>query len=209
MAKCSYCGTSIIFGGKRQGDLRFCNDKCQGAGILLSVSQQLPNDLIQPKVWEVHQGNCPRCSGRGPVDVHTSYQIWSALLLTSWKSRPHICCRSCGIKRQLGDAAFSLVLGWWGFPWGFILTPVQICRNLIGIARGVDPAKPSPELERLLRISIASQIYKQVPTVEPRRPNKALQTDDRRARVAACCKLTLAPLAAERQNRYADRKDRM
>ena len=158
MAKCSYCGTSIIFGGRRQGELRFCNENCEGAGILLSVSQQIPNDLIQPKVWEVHQGNCPRCNGRGPVDVHTSYLVWSALLLTSWKSRPHVCCRPCGVKSQPGDAAFSLVLGWWGFPWGFIFTPIQICRNLIGAARSVDPTKPSPELERLVRLSIASQV---------------------------------------------------
>lgn len=164
MAKCSYCGTWVIFGGKREGELRFCNDKCQAAGLLLGASQHLPDHLIQPKVWEVHQGNCPICSGRGPIDVHTSYRVWSALLLTSWKSRPHICCRSCGIRSQLGDAAFSLVLGWWGFPWGFIMTPVQVCRNLIGVARGADPTKPSPQLERLLRISIASQIAQ---TVKP------------------------------------------
>jgi hypothetical protein len=32
-------------------------------------------------------------------------------------------------------------------------------------------------------------------------PNTPLQTDDRRVVVAAVCKLALAPLAAERQNR--------
>src|SRR5438477_6863991 len=145
MAKCSYVCTTIIFGGKREGELRFCNDKCKSAGILLIAPQQLPDSVIQSKVWKVHQGNCPRCNGPGPVDVHTSYQVWSALLLTSWKSRPQISCRSCGIRSQLGDAAFCLVLGWWGFPWGLILTPIQICRNLIGVVRGVDPVQPSAE----------------------------------------------------------------
>jgi hypothetical protein len=124
--------------------------------------------LIQPKVREVHQGNCPKCSGRGPVDVHTSYRVWSALLMTWWESRPHICCRSCGIKSQLGDAAFSFILGWWGFPWGLVLTPIQISRNLIGIARGVDAASPSPQLERLIRISVGSQIAQTNPPRQPK-----------------------------------------
>src|SRR3990172_4794452 len=36
------------------------------------------------------------------------------------------------------------------------------------------------------------------------RPNKPLQTDERRTAVAAFRRVTLAPLAAERQSRYAD-----
>ena len=158
MAKCDYCGTTIIFGGTREGELRFCNENCLNAGVVLAVSQQLPDDLIQKKVWEVHQGNCPRCEGRGPVDVHTSYRVYSALVYSSWSSRPHISCRSCGIKSQLGDVVFCLVLGWWGFPWGLIVTPIQVVRNLFGVARGPDPTKPSPQLEKLVRLGIASQV---------------------------------------------------
>jgi hypothetical protein len=163
MAKCNYCGTSIIFGGKRQGELRFCNEKCALAGRLLTASQQVPNDLVMKRVSEIHQGNCPECQGRGPVDVYMSYQVWSAVLLTSWKTRPHICCRSCGIKSQLGDTAFSLVLGWWGIPWGFIFTPIQVIRNLIAIARGTNPSSPSAELDRLVRLQVASEVARRPP----------------------------------------------
>jgi len=55
------------------------------------------------------------------------------------------------------DAGFSLVLGWWGFPWGFLATPIQIGRNLVGVARGPDPMQPSAKLEKAVRIRIASQ----------------------------------------------------
>lgn len=33
MAKCGYCGTTILFGGKKDGDLRFCNDECHAKRI--------------------------------------------------------------------------------------------------------------------------------------------------------------------------------
>ena len=74
---------------------------------------------------------------------------------------PKVCCRSCGIKSQIGNTIFSLVLGWWGFPWGFIMTPVQIGRNIIGIVKGPDDSKPSDKLENLVRISIASQMMQE------------------------------------------------
>jgi hypothetical protein len=157
MAKCDYCGSTIIFGGKRQGELRFCNDRCRGNGGLLLISRQLPENVVHESVWKVHQGICPKCQGAGPIDVHISHRVWSALFLTSWKSIPQVSCRSCGVKGQLGSTAFSLALGWWGFPWGFIVTPVQIVRNVAGMLGGPDPTKPSPHLERLIRLNIAAQ----------------------------------------------------
>lgn len=65
--------------------------------------------------------------------------------------------RSCARKRQAGDALFSLVLGWWGFPWGLIMTPVQIGRNVVGMFRNVDSTGPSENLERAVGMALASQ----------------------------------------------------
>ncbi|MCB1231228.1 MAG: hypothetical protein KDN19_13220 [Verrucomicrobiae bacterium] len=161
MAKCDYCGTSILFGGVKDGDLRFCNDQCHAGGQLLAIAQQIPPDLLEETVRETHQGNCPKCRGRGPVDVHTSHRVWSALLLTNWSSRPQVCCRSCGVKSKLGDMVFSGVLGWWGFPWGIIVTPVQIIRNFFGMFGGPDPARPSKELEHFVRLMIAENAARQ------------------------------------------------
>ena len=65
-----------------------------------------------------------------------------------------------GLKRAaLLTALFylGLVLGWWGIPWGFILTPVQIGRNIYGIIKGPDPMAPSEGLEKAVRVILAAQ----------------------------------------------------
>ena len=156
MAKCDYCGTTIIFGGKKDANGRFCNQKCQGRGALLALSKQVPEATVREQVWKTHQGPCPKCGGSGPVDVHVAHKVWSALVLTSWSSTPQLSCRPCGRKSQWAGAGFSLLLGWWGFPWGLILTPVQIGRNLVGIGKSADASSPSPELEKLVRMTIAA-----------------------------------------------------
>ena len=161
MAKCAYCGSNIIFGGKQQGDLRFCNDKCLQNGVLLSVLEEIPQDLLEKQIKAVHEGTCPKCHGRGPVDVHTSYIVWSALILTSWNSKPQICCRSCGIKSKVGSAFVSLLFGWWGFPWGLIMAPVQIVRNVAGIFIAPDPTAPSPALHKMVGLNIAARVVRQ------------------------------------------------
>lgn len=105
MATCDYCSTTIIFGGKKEGDLLFCNDKCLEKGFVLVVANEIPADMLDEAVAEVHQGLCPICGGPGPIDVQTSYTIWSAIFLSSWKSNPDICYRSCGTKKK--SAGFS------------------------------------------------------------------------------------------------------
>jgi hypothetical protein len=158
MAKCSYCGSTILFGGKQEGALQFCNAACQEKGVLIHLADQLPADLVEQSVQNIHSGSCPKCHGRGPVDVHTSHRVWSALFLTSWVSRPQICCSSCGKKAKAADTLFCLLLGWWGFPWGFLVTPVQIVRNVIGLASASNPTRPSDKLRGIIRVNLAASL---------------------------------------------------
>jgi len=154
MASCGYCGTTILFGGARIGDQRFCSARCAENGRVLAASRQVPESLVQQELWRLHQGNCPRCGSNGPVDVHTNFKVWSALVLTRWSSIQLVGCRRCGRNGQLGAILFCAVLGWWGFPWGLIITPVQIVRNLTALMGGPDPQKPSAQLESLARIGL-------------------------------------------------------
>ena len=158
MASCDYCGSTILFGGKYNGNLRFCSDRCNELGSLMILSQQVPPDLVAQRLRQIHQSACPECGGPGPVDVHTSHRVWSALVLTSWSSRPTVCCRKCGLKNQAGDLLISLFLGWWGFPWGLVMTPVQIIRNIVGMASGPDPVKPSSQLEKIARLAVGNDL---------------------------------------------------
>lgn len=50
-----------------------------------------------------------------------------------------------------------MFLGWWGFPWELILTPVQVARNLMGMLRKENLHSPSPQLENIARLNIAQQ----------------------------------------------------
>lgn len=128
----------------------------QQRGVLASVADQIPEQTVERYLAQVRTGNCPRCKGGGPVDVHISYRVWSALVLTSWSSRPAVCCQSCGTKRRVGDTVFSLLLGWWGFPWGLLVTPVQVGRNVVGFFRSPNLSAPSPALEKVLRLQLAA-----------------------------------------------------
>jgi len=165
MASCAACGSTIIFGGKRAGERRFCNDKCAAAGSFLSVADSLPESAVLPRVWEIHNGRCPLCSGAGPVDVHSSYRVWSGLVVTSHSTRLNLGCRRCGNRARLKDAGFSLLFGWWGIPWGLIWTPIQIGRNLNAMMRSEDGATPSAELTHLVRLQVAAAQERQAPPV--------------------------------------------
>jgi hypothetical protein len=156
MGKCDYCGSTILLGGKRDANGRFCNEKCRARGALLAQSRQLPEAAVREQVWKVQQGPCPKCGGAGPVDVYTAHQVWSALVLTRWTSTPQLSCAPCGRKAQLQGVGASLLLGWWGFPWGLLLTPIQIGRNLVALARTKPATAPSPQLERLVRMRMAA-----------------------------------------------------
>jgi hypothetical protein len=68
-----------------------------------------------------------------------------------------VTCRGCAFKSQLGNLVFSAGLGWWGFPWGFLLTPVQVVRNVIAIVSPPDASQPSARLVQVARVQLASQ----------------------------------------------------
>lgn len=158
MATCASCGTTILFGGKKIDDLRFCNDKCMTDGQVLLVASQVPADVVATQARAIHAGSCPVCQqSRGPVDVHTSHKVASFLIMSSWSSTPRVSCNSCGTRAQLGALVYSLILGWWGIPWGLIMTPVQVVKNIAAMLRSEDSLTPSEQLEHLVRMGIASQ----------------------------------------------------
>ena len=157
MKKCAYCRSTILLGGKKDGSLDYCNTRCQQRGALIARSRSLPEADVRQAVMSLHQGLCPMCHGPGPVDVHVSHRVWSLVVVTGWMSRPQVCCQACGTRAKLMDSAFCLVCGWWGIPWGLLMTPVQIGRNLYGLARQPDPSQPSAALENAVRLHIAAQ----------------------------------------------------
>ena len=158
MASCACCGRIILFGGKTYGQDRYCDDNCASVGIAIIRSRAVAPAAIADVVQRLWNGPCPKCNGPGPVDVHTSHTVFSFILMTSWQSHPQLSCRRCGVKRQAGAAAVSLFAGWWGIPWGFFVTPIQVVRNIVGMVGGPSRDEPSQELEKQVRIQLGSQV---------------------------------------------------
>ncbi len=155
--RCDGCGTTILFGGKKSGARRYCGDACVRRGAQLDAALAIPPAVVLQRAIAVRNGLCPRCHGSGPIEAHVGHRVWSALVVTSWSSHTVVACRRCGVKSQLGSALFSLVCGWWGFPWGLLVTPVQVVRNLVAVLRYTETPEPSPELQQIVRNELAAQ----------------------------------------------------
>lgn len=163
MARCGTCNTIILFGAMKDGDRSFCNPGCHEAMLLERASKAIPEEVIRGRLEEIHRSDCPVCAGPGPVDLHESHHVWSLIVFTSSQRKVQLSCQSCGTRARLMATVSSGLFGWWGMPWGLIMTPVQIVRNLAGLAGGPDPEIPSEALERAVRLDVASSLFVPAP----------------------------------------------
>src|SRR2546421_12982602 len=66
-------------------------------------------------------------------DVVFAYCISCGVVTWVFWSRPHrIRSRRQALRRGLPYTLTSLVLGWWGLPWGAVLTPRAVWTNCTG-----------------------------------------------------------------------------
>ncbi len=155
MARCATCGTTILFGGVSEGPYRFCSKTCHTRGLITQAGQLFSEDEVDEAMLEVHEGPCPKCGGPGPVDVHSSYMVWSAIMFTRREGGAEVTCQRCARRRQIGHLTATAVVGWWGFPWGLIFTPITLGQTIYAMIRGPDPKLPSPALELHVRLMLA------------------------------------------------------
>lgn len=133
MPICDYCGEHFTFGALKVGSYKFCSGNCRDKGRILEILDSVPPRQVTDYIISVRNDNCPSCGGNGPIDIRPSYRVYSVGLYTSWKTVNKIECRACARKRQLSDFGYCLAAGWWGLPWGFVLTPIQVIRNLVAM----------------------------------------------------------------------------
>ena len=158
MATCANCGQAILFGGVKHGTLRFCNQRCYNAAKQhLHLEVDVPENEVDEAVTAFHQSDCPCCGGPGPIDFHYSYRVMSFVVLTQFRTIPKISCRACARNAKLGNFFATLLLGWWGFPFGLIFTPIYLGRNLYSLCFPVPEDTPSDQLREFVRLNIAQQ----------------------------------------------------
>jgi hypothetical protein len=155
MAVCDFCSKQVGLFGVRDNGYSFCSANCRDrARQLLNSLDGIPPQEIQSYIDRARAGPCSGCGGPGPVDLYQSYRVYSFVVLTRWTTHNHFVCRSCARKQQLKSIGISALCGWWGIPFGLILTPVQIIRNIAALAGGAD----SQRLRNILKINLARQI---------------------------------------------------
>ncbi|OGV45902.1 MAG: hypothetical protein A2X46_06920 [Lentisphaerae bacterium GWF2_57_35] len=57
---------------------------------------------------------------------------------------------------SIEEKLLCLFFGWWGFPWGLIMTPIQLGRNVFGLFTSPDPTRPSAALTSIVRANLAA-----------------------------------------------------
>jgi hypothetical protein len=154
MTKCPQCSMTVLFGGVRDGAFRYCSKKCHAATAALMSA--VPAQVVAEEAAAVHASACPRCKGPGPVDLHTSHVAWSLVVVSVAQDFPFVCCTRCARKQQARATLVTALLGWWGFPFGLVFTPVQVCRNIVGMTRRASTDGPSPSLVSFVQKQIAA-----------------------------------------------------
>lgn len=155
---CANCGSTILFGGKKSGNRKYCNEKCFEADEIGRMSDAIPDSEVDRFSAEIRQADCPQCGKNSGLEVFKSYFIYSVILFTSWKQKPELSCRSCARKRQLKDFFASSFLGWWGIPFGILITPIILVANVVAMIINPLHKQPSKKLKEYARLLIAQDI---------------------------------------------------
>ncbi|WP_052941288.1 hypothetical protein [Chromobacterium subtsugae] len=158
--ECDFCGSWAGRSAVVDGGQRFCRQACLREARLLEISEDIPTDMIFQHACRIKQGSCSLCKkASSTTEVRPYYRVWSIGILTRWTKRTHICCHSCGRKTNFACLIFSFAFGWWGMPWGLIITPAQIISNLAEMFRSRADATPSDALLRAARLDLASKLH--------------------------------------------------
>ncbi len=154
---CPTCGNSILFGGIKDGKKKYCSKKCFEADEINRVASTIPDKVVEAFAQNIHSGHCPKCHGAGPVDIHKSHSIYSILIYTKWQTNENLLCKKCASKQQTTDLTGSLLLGWWGIPFGLIVTPIIALMNIVAMFQNPGIKEPTKALKHRSRSILAAQ----------------------------------------------------
>lgn len=80
------------------------------------------------------------------VDIRHYHRVISILYFTQYERKSRLCCQACGKKENMTAFWLSFFLGWWGLPFGLILTPVYLIANLWEMRQHLHPGELSDDL---------------------------------------------------------------
>jgi DNA-directed RNA polymerase subunit M/transcription elongation factor TFIIS len=60
---CPSCGTTVLFGGVKEGKKRYCSKQCHADDAVYRLADTMPADQVDALAAEIHGGDCPKCGG--------------------------------------------------------------------------------------------------------------------------------------------------
>ncbi|CAN5686167.1 hypothetical protein BH11PLA1_BH11PLA1_02290 [soil metagenome] len=159
MNHCPTCRNFVLFGGVKTPRGRCCNAACAASLPLVLNTAAIPEHVVLAELDEMARGPCPVCAQDRRINAHTTYWVWSMVIMTRFGSRTRVSCAVCARKQALLDIAGCTLAGWWGFPWGVVLTPLNISRNVLTMTRAGD-STPTPAFQTLMREQLALDAHR-------------------------------------------------
>lgn len=99
---------------------------------------------------------CPVChSSAQPLNATVTTKVSSFIFLTIWKEELAIACPSCLDKLTESATSHSIIVGWWGIPWGIIRTVKAINSNK-RMAKSHHVAYPTAALQAFIINNVRS-----------------------------------------------------
>jgi hypothetical protein len=130
----------------------------RGCAIPHLAMVDISDDVVLTQAMAIWRGACPHCRKSGSaVDMRTEHWVWSAIFLTRFGRRTALSCRDCGKRRNLQALGKCILLGWWGVPFGLLITPYKIFAN-VGEMLRKDREEPSDALRDVVRARLAATV---------------------------------------------------
>jgi len=128
--------------------------------IMGRVGDRIPDSVVKKEAQKIMKGPCPECDQTSDdIELRFSHRAVSYLVMTIWSKNPILSCRSCHRKKVTSETFITLFLGWWGFPFGLIVTPIQLLRNISAVSSSKSPSRePSSDLFSFVRGILAQTI---------------------------------------------------
>jgi hypothetical protein len=98
---------------------------------VITQAKKYPNAQLEIYAEELRKIPCPICSLTcKKLNGTIAYTVKSFLLFTSFGKRTVIACPECLDNENNNSITSTMLLGWWGLPWGLLKTPIYIYRNI-------------------------------------------------------------------------------
>lgn len=159
-SECDYCGNSAKKKPLFDQGQRFCSSNCVRAARISEAAVDISAEQIQTLALAIRSGPCPDCRlSESVVEIRFQYRVVSLVLITEYQRKSRLCCVACGRKQNMKAFCLTFFLGWWGVPFGLIMTPTYLIANMGELWENRTVGQASEDLLKLAKLQLAEKAY--------------------------------------------------